>query len=269
VPIVVSGIWQAQLQDERKSDHFRKSRENVFMKTMSIFGMLLMLVLASFSTLVSAEDAEGSIVKQKAISSGFSYRPPMRGAPASRVGGASRGIGDATLELSVLAPDHTGLTTKSQPTLYWYLSKPVNARLDVTVTNDEEIDPLLEKTIGIPESGGIQRLDLATAGTRLEPGIEYRWFVSITPDEEQRSNDIVASGTIEYTAPDADLERRVAGADEREQAALFAENGMWYDAIDSLSRAIERNPDDASLRALRAAMLEQVGLNSVAAYDSQ
>lgn len=241
------------------------------MKNMSIIGMLLMLVLVPFSTPVSAANAQGDVVQQDqmALAGSIAYRPPMRGAPASRVGGASRGIGDADLELSVLAPDHTGLTTKSQPTLYWYLSKPANARLDVTVISDTEIDPLLEKVIGIPKSAGIQQLDLAAAGATLEPGIEYRWFVSIIPDEEQRSNDIVASGTIEYTAPDADLERRVAGADERERAAVFAENGMWYDAIDSLSRAIEHNPDDASLRAQRAAMLEQVGLNSVAAYDNR
>lgn len=268
--MLASGMRRGYVRDERNADHSRKSWENVFMNTISKLGMLLVMVLAPFSTFVSAEDAQGVVVQQdQAASSGFVYRPPMRGAPVSRVGGASRGIGDADLELSVLAPDHTGLTTNSQPTLYWYLSKPVNARLDVTVINNDEIDPILEKVIGIPNSAGIQRLDLATAGTRLEPGIEYRWFVSVTPDEEQRSNDIVASGTIEYTAPDADLERRIAASDEREQAAIFAENGLWYDAIDSLSHAIENNPGDASLRALRAAMLEQVGLNSVAAYDSR
>jgi hypothetical protein len=241
------------------------------MKTISIFGMLLVLVLAPFSTPVAAEDAQGDAAQQDqaAPAGSISYRPPMRGAPASRVGGASRGIGDADLELSVLAPDHTGLTTKSQPTLYWYLSKPANARLDVTVINDTDIDPLLEKVIGVPTSAGIQQLDLAEVGTKLEPGIEYRWFVSIIPDEEQRSNDIVASGTIEYTAPEAGLESRISTSDEVEQAAVFAENGVWYDAIDSLSRAIEQNPDDASLHALRAAMLEQVGLTAVAAYDSQ
>jgi hypothetical protein len=257
-------------RNARNAGHSKKSWESVLMNTISKIGALLVLVLAPFSTFVSAEDAQGGVVQQnQAASTGFAYRPPMRGAPASRVGGASRGVGDADLELSVLAPDHTGLTTKNQPTLYWYLSKPADARLDVTVINNDEIDPLLEKVIGIPKSAGIQRLDLTTAGAKLEPGIEYRWFVSIMPDEEQRSNDIVASGTIEYTAPDADLESRIAASDEREQAAIFAENGLWYDAIDSISRAIEDNPDDASLRTLRAAMLEQVGLDSVAAYDSR
>jgi hypothetical protein len=172
-----------------------------------------------------------------------------------------------TAELSVLAPDHTGLTTRNQPTLYWYLSKPADARLDVTVIDEQKIDPLLEQVIGIPRSGGIQSLDLTTVGARLEPGIEYRWFVSLTPDEKQRSNDIVASGTIKYTAPDAALESRIAQADEVTLAGIYAQDGVWYDAIDSISRAIQRDPSDAGLHARRAALLEQAGLQAAADYD--
>jgi hypothetical protein len=191
----------------------------------------------------------------------------LRGAPASRVGGGSRGTADITGELSVLAPDHTGLTTRSQPTLYWYLSRPANARLDVTVMNEEKIDPLLEKVIGVPKTAGIQSLDLATVGTTLKPGVEYRWFVSLTPDESQRSNDIVASGTIKYVPPDAALQGQITRADTLAQARIYAEDGIWYDAIDSISRAIRENPADTSLHTRRAAMLEQVGLKSVADYD--
>ena len=239
------------------------------MKAISTIGMLLTaFLLVSFSTLLSAEEAGGaSATPAKPAAAVFSYRPPVRGAPAARVGGGSRGTGEITSELDVLAPDHTGLTTRSQPTLYWYLSEPANARLDVTVTNDQQIDPLLEQVIGIPKTGGIQSLDLSKVGTTLKPGVEYRWFVSLTPDEKQRSNDVVASGTIKYVKPDAALENKVAGADALAQARIYAADGIWYDAIDSLSRAIEQKPGDASLHAQRAAMLEQVGLTSAADYD--
>lgn len=202
-------------------------------------------------------------------SRGAAYLPPSRGAPASRVGGGSRATGLTPVKLSVIAPEHTGLTTRNQPTLYWYLSRPVDARLDVTVIDDRKIDPLLEQVIGIPESAGIQSLDLASVGTALEPGIEYRWFVSLTPDEKQRSSDIVASGTIEYSKPDAALEKRIAGADELAMARIYAEDGIWYDAIDSLSLAIQQNPEDSGLHAQRAALLEQVGLDAAAAYDRE
>ena len=240
------------------------------MKTISAMSVLLLtLVIAPLSTPPSAEEASASAAAKAAAAStgGFTYKPPVRGAPASRVGGGHRGSADVTGELAVLAPDHTGLTTRSQPTLYWYLSEPANARLDVTVTNDGQIDPLLEQVIGIPKTAGIQSLDLAKVGASLKPGVEYRWFVSLTPDESQRSNDVVASGTIEYVVPDAGLESRTARADELTLARIYAEDGIWYDAIDSISRAIEENPGNASLHAQRAALLEQAGLKSAADYD--
>jgi len=239
------------------------------MKAITTIGILLLvLFLVPFSTPLSAEESGGaSATKSDTVAPGFTYRPPVRGAPASRVGGGSRGTAEITGELAVLAPDHTGLTTRSQPTLYWYLSEPANARLDVTVTNDEQIDPLLEQVIGIPKTAGIQSLDLAKVGATLKPGVEYRWFVSLTPDETQRSNDVVASGTIEYIKPDAVFENKVVSADDLTQARFFAEDGIWYDAIDSLSRAIQDNPGDTSLHAQRADLLEQAGLKSAADYD--
>ena len=47
-------------------------------------------------------------------------------------------------------------------------------------------------------------------------------------------------------------------------AEVYAESGIWYDAIDELSKQIAAKP---ALRGQRAALLEQVGLNDVAAFD--
>ena len=48
--------------------------------------------------------------------------------------------------LSVLAPDHTGLTTQEQPSLYWYLSEPAPYPIDLTIIDDQTTLPLLRKT---------------------------------------------------------------------------------------------------------------------------
>jgi hypothetical protein len=242
-------------------------------------GFVLGLCLAT-STLSAAESAgenkvESAAGKDKAVQTqavsgsegvGFVYRPPLRGAPAARIGGGTRGIGDVTLELAVLAPDHTGLTIREQPTLYWYVSKPVSSRLEVTLINDDAIDPELEKEIQNPPGGGIQRVDLSKTATRLKPGVEYRWFVSVVADPGQRSNDVVASGTIERIVPDEALQNRIASADARSLAGIYAEQGIWYDTIDVLSHLIEQSPDDGALREQRAELLEQVGLKTVADY---
>jgi len=196
------------------------------------------------------------------------YKPPMRGAPASRVGGGSRGAGDDAPHVSVLAPDHTGLTTREQPALYWFVSKPAAAKLEVTVINEQAVKPALEQELPAPAAPGIQRLRLADFNVKLQPGIEYRWHVSLVIDPKQRSNDIIASGTIQRVAPSPELQARMQGLDRRESARVYAEEGIWYDAIDAISEAIDADPNDRAARRERALLLQQVGLTEASRYDS-
>ncbi|MDH5613116.1 MAG: DUF928 domain-containing protein [Gammaproteobacteria bacterium] len=236
------------------------------MKAVNVLSGFALGLLITTAT-VEADNKDIAEVKGNSSSlGGFSYRPPMRGAPAARIGGGTRGVGNATLELVVLAPDHTGLTTKEQPTLYWYASEPVPARLEVTLINDESIEPELEEIVATPGHAGIQSINLAKTGAKLVPGMEYRWFVSVVADPGQRSNDVIASGTIQRIKLNDALKAEIAGADEHSLAGIYAKEGVWYDAIDSLTRMIEKSPGDSVLLQQRTALLEQVGLQVVANY---
>ena len=220
----------------------------------------LILFFATFSVatpIAQAADSVAAVV----------YKPPLRGAPASRIGGGTRGTGEGNFVLNVLAPDHTGRTSMAQPTLYWYASGPATASVEVVVIGELAEKPLLSKNIRIT-SGGVQSLDLSRNGVSLKPDTEYEWFVSVVPDSTQRSKDVTSGGTIRRVALDPDVQARAAAtAGERQAPGVYAEAGFWYDAIDSLSRLIERYPGDAGLRAQRAALLEQVGLPAAAAHD--
>ena len=48
----------------------------------------------------------------------------------------------------MLAPDHTGLTTQEQPSLYWYLSEPAPYPIELTIIDDQTTLPLLERRLG-------------------------------------------------------------------------------------------------------------------------
>jgi hypothetical protein len=232
-----------------------------FKKT-ALTGILLTSgILASGVAVAETAGASKSADQNQVI---FAYQPPMRGAPAARIGGGTRGVGGSTLELVALAPDHTGLTTKEQPTLYWYLSEPAPAKLEVTLINDEDIDPELEQALTSPVQSGVQHIDLSGTEARLKPGLEYRWFVSVVADPAQRSNDVIASGTIKRIAPDDALMGEISKAGESDLARVYAENGIWYDAIDALSRNIMSKPDDTKSQQQLMAILEQVGLESAA-----
>jgi len=195
------------------------------------------------------------------------YRPPLRGAPGGRVGGGTRGVGETLVTLFVLAPNHVGLTIQEQPNLYWYLSKSTSLPIEVTIIIEEATHPLLEKRLLIPAESGIQTLRLKDSNISLSIGTQYRWFLAIVPEPDRRSRDIIAGGIIERIEPPEALHKKLIQADKKAMAHIFAEEGIWYDTVATLSELIETNPDDTVLREQRAALLEQVGLSEVAQYD--
>jgi hypothetical protein len=196
------------------------------------------------------------------------YQPPLRGTTAGgRIGGGTRGTGEQSITMSVLAPEHPGLTVSAQPRLYWYVSENVDIPAELTVVDKHSADPLLELSVAAPIQRGIHALDLEQQGIRLEPGVRYEWYVALVVDPQQRSNDIVAGGEIEFVSPAADLEGNLASAGEGSGPVIYAEAGIWYDAIDAVSLLIAQNPTDAARREQRAALLDQVGLGQAAAYD--
>jgi len=195
------------------------------------------------------------------------YQPPLRGAPGGRIGGGTRGIGDEVLSLSVLAPNHAGLTAQEQPRLYWFISSVTKHPIEVTVILEHAIYPLLEKTIALPVRPGLHSIRLTDLDVHLSEAVPYRWFVAVVPDPERRSKDILASGIIERIELPEALRVKLSQADRTEMPRLYAESGIWYDALMAISELIEATPNDANLRNRRAALLEQVGLSEVAQYE--
>lgn len=197
------------------------------------------------------------------------YKPPLRGAPVTRVGGGTRGIGN-TLSVNVLAPSDTGYTTQEKPTIYWFASqsidKPVELAITSTASLQEAATPVLEITLQPPIAKGIHAFRLADHGVALKPGVEYQWFVAVVRNPAQRSNDVLAGGTIKRV-DDSTVQAQVKQASPAQLPALYAGAGIWYDAIDQLSRQIGADQSNRQLRAQRAALLEEVGLREVAAYD--
>ncbi len=196
------------------------------------------------------------------------YRPPLRGAPVGRVAGGSRGIMDEypTL-LVVLSPDHTGLTTREQPSLYWFLTEMMPHPIELTIIEDQAVYPALETRIPSPKQPGVQRIRLADYGMRLQPGVQYKWFVALVPDPDRRSKDILAWGEIERIEPTAKLQNILAKTGKERSQYIYAEEGIWYDAFAAVSESIDTAPSDVDLRKQRASLLEQVGLPQIARYD--
>jgi hypothetical protein len=195
------------------------------------------------------------------------FRPATSGTASVRVTGGSRGTGDAAVTLDVLAPDDVGLTTQEQPSLFWFQSRPADAQFELTLLQPKKVKPLIQLKVERASKAGIQRLKLSEHGVKLNPGVEYQWVVALVTDPDNRSTDLVASGVIKRVEPDAGFKGRISHAAPASLPNLYAEAGIWYDALAALSDQIEAQPGDKTLRETRAELLRQVGLNAAAQAD--
>jgi hypothetical protein len=231
-------------------------REGMKMKIMKSTACCLaaLLTLAPSLNALAADAPSGG---------GAVYVPPKRGAPGGRVGGGSRGIQRDVFVLSVLAPDHSGLTISEQPSLYWYISGPTSLPVELTVMDPEGVQPILETRVTTPVEAGVHRVRLADHNIKLKPGEAYRWFVTVVPDSNRRSRDILAGGAIERIDVPSDLKSKLITAKKSDLPSLYADSGIWYDAVAAISDLIDGAPQDQALRKQRAELLSQVGLTGI------
>jgi hypothetical protein len=191
------------------------------------------------------------------------FKPTNVGAPMTRLGGATRGALGGVPRTEALVPEEVGHTLQAQPVLYWYLDATTDDRIDFALIGVDPINPILETTLKGPFSPGIQRIRMADLGISLEPGVEYQWFVRVIPNPDQRLYDRVVGGGIQRIEASEELRAKIAAAPKQESYFVLAEAGIWYDALDSLSLQVDAAPGDANLRAQRASLFEQVGLENV------
>ena len=172
------------------------------------------------------------------------YRPPQRGAPMGRLAGGTRGPADEIPFICALVPEHVGLTQMSQPNLYWYISEPSPHEVVLTVNSDETVLPLLETALVRPKEAGVQTIKLSDFDISLEKEHIYTWFVALVPDPKNRSKDILTRGGIRLASLSEDVRNSLRVQSAEEQAIIYAEQGLWYDALQALMNLVQETSGD-------------------------
>jgi hypothetical protein len=149
-------------------------------------------------------------------------------------------------------------TVTARPSLFWYIDAvpAEDHRLIFTMIDEEGIDPVVEARLERPRRVGIQRIQLADHGVKLEPGIEYEWSIALVVDPEQRAKDVVSTGYIRRVSQPTELELRPPCVN------TYADLGLWYDALEAVSNSIESAPGNPALRSQRSSLLSQAGLEA-------
>ncbi len=140
-----------------------------------------------------------------------------------------------------------------------------SAKLQFTLLDEDGIEPVVEAFIETPNDGGIHRIRLSDFDVELQAGTEYEWSVSIVVDPDERAKDVVATGWIKCVERSDDLKSRLASEGATGAIRVYADQGLWYDALTALGDRIEQSPGDPELTEMRESLLRQVGLQDVTA----
>lgn len=194
------------------------------------------------------------------------YTPPKRPGFKRSDGTGSRGealriCGKRTVaSLMPLAPiDHTGETISARPTFFWYLS--TSQTVEVKLMEPGIRKPIFITTVQVDKPGIVQ-LELPKTAPELLPEKIYRWSLAVLC--EDGSKDALALASIRRVTPAPALKKQLAIAkSDQSLAQVYAAQGLWYDALKTLSKAAVGSPHYDSFLSL----LDQAGFTEITAQE--
>jgi hypothetical protein len=200
----------------------------------------------------------GSLIAQ-------AFNPPKRGAPSTTAGGATRGGCNTQRKqiIPLLPKEKLGLTIAERPSLFWAVSRLAANTAQLTILSDNESRVVYETTLSIPKTSGIMQFTLPQDAPALKAGKQYHWILSINCKADESGNEMSVDGWIERIEPTPELAKALKTADPRQQVKLYAEAGIWHEALTTLATLRLSQPKDFRLSSSWRELLRSVGLSSV------
>lgn len=252
------------------------------MKTLNKLSTALGLTTLMLGTFISIGTTPNSLnshafmpleINYGSVANAQQYVPPNRGSRPQRTeGSGARGCTNSIpASLNLLIPkDHTARTINARPTFLWQVSAATSAPMVFTLTEARSRQPMFQKRLKA-DKAGIVRLELPQEAPEMTVGKEYRWTVALVCNEKRPSENINARAWIERVDNTPELSKKLAAASsDRDRALIYAQNGMWYDAMAILNKLQTTNPTEKT-QAMDSfiSLLEQVGLNQLATVERQ
>lgn len=246
--------------------------KNSLLKLVSISGALVLGIASSLCLKSLAQAHSQPILIDQNLSVPFklseAFQPPDRGAPPRTADGGARGCGlykPGEKLLTALTPsNYLALTVSEHPTLFWYVPQSPAKTLEFTLRDAKDAEVIYKTQLPTPNKAGIVSLSLpASALPPLKVGQMYHWYLAMVCDSNDRTGDTVVDGWIERTSQSASLTEQLKQANSlSQQAAVYANAGIWHEAVSTLAKLRQNQPENPELlnsweKLLRSVELEQ------------
>ncbi len=191
--------------------------------------------------------------------------PNVKGGTEDTNPGGTRGtcsVDAKSQPLTALIPvteQRLELTTLSHPTILIYVPK-TEAKTANFVIIDQSNRILYKTAINLQKQPVILAIEIPKNQPELQPGINYRWTVSLDCDS---SNPPFVDGMITRIQPNSELTQALQKT-PAEQWLVYAQAGIWYDAIATLAALRQAQPNNPQLESNWKKLLQDFKLDAVA-----
>ncbi len=215
--------------------------------------------LASFLLLTSPAFAQQFVPPHPG-----SFRPPNTGIPRRTEGAGTRGpciTGDQSL-VPIVPTNNFSLTTQARPTFFLYIP-PSKATAVEFVLLDETEKPVYQGYAPLPAGSGIVGYTLGPGSEPLVVGKTYHWQATLVCNAQDPSENPFVESWVQRVQPSTQLATDLSQADPQTASDLYAANGIWQDALNTLAVLRQANPQVPNLAADWQTLLTSVQLQSL------
>lgn len=185
------------------------------------------------------------------------------GYPDRTEGAGTRGPCDIDGTLVAIVPE-TGYaeTVSEHPTFFWYV--PDNQVYGAEfVLKDEAGNEIYSSTFPVASEAAVISVALPEHAGLLPIAANqpYEWIFSLVCDPEDASANIFTSGWFQRVEATAELQNQLAVASEIDRPMVYAESGLWYDAIGALANLYRAQPNSEEVKSLWTSLLSDDDVN--------
>ncbi|MFN6527157.1 DUF928 domain-containing protein [Nostoc sp. ChiSLP03a] len=159
-----------------------------------------------------------------------------------------------------------GLTTLERPTFWFYIpytKNLSNSSAEFSLQDSAEND-VYRNAIALPSKPSIIGISLPSTAS-LEVDKTYRWYFKVRCNKETASIPVYVEGGIKRINLDERVMQQLQAANEpRQKIIIYAEKGIWFDALNMLAQLRISNYNDVSLEKDWQSLLQSINLDNIA-----
>ena len=230
----------------KKCKYLNKNRLKIALLT----GSSLLFFFTAFKTPKTFANEEKQEVNTTVL-----FQPPLEETPPEDTeGGGSRdasnscdrnitqrskSAGDRTTLTAIAPINDDGLTTLSHPTFWLDLPETSAEQAIVLIkegsnSNWHQLATHSQQSVNVAGKAGIIGIKLAQDAPALEIGKNYQWVVTLVCRDRPNPNDPLVTAGIKRVDESQITMNLPTTSTQLDRASLYAEKGIWYDALNIL-----------------------------------